>query len=101
MVGVVTCSIVVADRGSGINRCDLAAGRSSDEARGLISISEDSLPQATPGAGLRSVISIEATNAESIRWYAREILGLDRDHPAWHDMERQIATSDARERMAR
>jgi hypothetical protein len=40
---------------------------------------------------MRAIISIEADNAASIRWYAREVLGLDRHDPAWHDMERQLA----------
>jgi hypothetical protein len=39
---------------------------------------------------MRAVISIEADNADSIRWYVREILGLGEGNPAWLDMERQL-----------
>jgi hypothetical protein len=37
------------------------------------------------------VISIEADNIASIRWYAREVLRLTEGHPTWLDMERQLA----------
>ncbi|MGH9289428.1 MAG: hypothetical protein ACRD0V_14255 [Acidimicrobiales bacterium] len=56
----------------------------------MISISEESWPQAAGSTGMRAIISIEADNADSIRWYAREILGLRQGHPAWLDMERQL-----------
>ena len=88
---VVSCSIVIADVGWGdVNRADLATHRDAPAARGLISISEESWPQASGSPSLRAVISIQATNAASVRWYARDVLGLDERHPAWIDMERQL-----------
>jgi hypothetical protein len=91
VAGVVTCSIVVPDPTPGVDRTDLAAARETPQARGLISISEDSWPLADGSSGMQALVSIEATNAESIRWYASEILGIDETHPAWEDLERQIA----------
>jgi len=37
------------------------------------------------------VVSIEADNADSIRWYAYEILRLREGQSAWRDMERQLS----------
>ena len=99
VTGVLMCSIVVDESVADIDRTDLASGRNTPEARGLISITEDSRRQTGESLSVEAVISIEATNAESIRWYAHEILGLDKRHPSWDDMERQIAASDAQLRM--
>ena len=43
---------------------------------------------------MRAVISIEADNADSIRWYVREIHGLREGHPVWLDVERQLRAAD-------
>jgi hypothetical protein len=99
VAGVVTCSIVVAEWSADVDRSDLAARRDAPEARGLISINEDSWPQRDGSSEMRAVISIEATNATSVRWYAHEVLGLEESDPSWDDMERQIAASDAHRRM--
>jgi hypothetical protein len=60
MSGVVACSIVIAERAAGVDRTDLASGRDAPEARGLISIHEDSWPQTRGSSELRAVVSIEA-----------------------------------------
>ena len=99
VAGVVTCSIVISESGADVDRTDLASGRNAPEARGLISISEDTRPQMSGSPERQAVISIEATNGDSIRWYAQEVLGLHHDHPSWDDMERQLANSDAHRRM--
>lgn len=39
---------------------------------------------------MRAVVSVEADNPDSVRWYAHEVLRLREDHPAWKDMERQL-----------
>lgn len=91
VAGVITCSIVIAEWAGTADRTDLSSGRDAPEARGLISIREESWPQAAGSSELRAVISIEATNGESIRWYARRVLRLDQASASWHDMERQIA----------
>lgn len=98
VAGVVRCSIVIAERSPDDNLVDLAARRDAPEARGLISISEESWPQAAGTSAMRSVISIEADNADSVRWYVRDVLGLDAGHPTWLDMERQLRATDERER---
>ena len=54
-------------------------------------MSEESWPQVAGSTVMRAIVSIEATNAESIRWYAREVLRLRVSDPAWSDMERQLA----------
>jgi hypothetical protein len=99
VAGIVTCSIVIAEWAGNADRTDLTSGRDAPEARGLISIREESWPQTAGSSELRAVISIEATNGESIRWYARKILRLDRASASWDDMERQIAASDAHRRI--
>ena len=91
--GVISCSIVIAERWPDVNLADLAMRRAAPEARGLISISEESWPQAAGSTARRAVISIEADNPESMRWYAHEILELDPGHPTWLDMERQLTAS--------
>lgn len=91
MAGVVTCSIVIANRWRDVDLTDLAARGDAPEARGLISIGEESWPQAAGSTTMRAIVSIEADNADSIRWYASEVLRLDPDQPAWLDMERQLA----------
>jgi hypothetical protein len=60
----------------------------------LISVSKEAWPQAEGSMAMRAVISIEADNTTSIRWYAREVLRLHEDHPSWLDMERQVAGVD-------
>jgi hypothetical protein len=88
--GVVACSIVLADHWPDVDLTELAGRAGAPEARGLISISEESWPQPAGSTVMRAVISIEADNADSIRWYVREILGLGEGNPAWLDMERQL-----------
>jgi hypothetical protein len=88
---VLRCSIVIAEAWPKVNRVDLAARRDAPEADGLISVSEESWPQVAGSTAMRAIVSIEATNAESIRWYAREVLRLREIDPAWSDMERQLA----------
>jgi hypothetical protein len=88
---VVRCSIVIAEARPDVNRVDLAAHRDAPEAAGLISVSEESWPQTGGSAVMRAVVSIEATNAGSVRWYARDVLRLRSTDPAWLDMERQLA----------
>lgn len=94
MSGVVACSIVLVDRWSDVDLTELAGRAGAPEARGLISISEESWPQPAGSTVMRAVISIEADNADSIRWYVREILGLPEGHPAWLDVERQPRAGD-------
>jgi hypothetical protein len=94
MAGVVTCSIVLAERWPDANLTHIVTHQDAPEARGLISVSEESWPQATGAPALRAVITVEATNPDSIRWYARQVLDLAPDHPAWQDMERQLAPND-------
>jgi hypothetical protein len=93
MSGVLTCSIVIVDRWPDVDLTDLGGRAGAPEARGLISISEESWPQAAGSRAMRAIISIEADNPASIRWYARAILKLNEGHPAWLDMERQLATT--------
>ncbi len=90
---VVRCSIVLAEGWSDTNRADLPALEDAPEARSLISISEDSWPVAPDTRTLRTIISIEATSAASIRWYAQHVLGLDEEHPSWIEMERQLPSA--------
>lgn len=91
--GVLKCSIVIAELWPDANRAGLGRRRDAPAARGLISISKESWPQEEGSAAMRAVISIEA-DTTSIRWYAREVLLLDEDHPSWLDMERQIFSAD-------
>jgi hypothetical protein len=37
---------------------------------------------------------VEADNADSVRWYAHEILRLHEGQPSWQDMERQLHRYD-------
>ena len=90
VAGVVSCSIVIAHRRPDANWADLAGLRDAPEAHGLISVSEDAWPQATESADMRAVVSVEADNPDSVRWYAHEVLRLREGHPAWQDMERQL-----------
>jgi hypothetical protein len=90
MAGVVSCSIVIDHRRPDANWADLAGLRDAPEAHGLISVREDAWPQVTGSAEMRAVVSVEADNPDSVRWYAHEVLRLREDHPAWHDMERQL-----------
>jgi hypothetical protein len=76
MSGVVACSIVLVDRWSDVDLTELAGRAEAPEARGLISISEESWPQP---AGSTAV---------------REILGLREGHPGWLDVERQLRAAD-------
>ena len=39
---------------------------------------------------MRAVVSVEADNPDSVRWYAHEVLRLREGHPACQDMERQL-----------
>lgn len=94
MSGVVACSIVLVDRWSDVDLTELAGRAEAPEARGLISISEESWPQPAGSTAMRAVISIEADNADSIRWYVREILGVREGHPGWLDVERQLRAAD-------
>ena len=41
-----------------------------------------------------AVLSLEADNADSVRWYAHEVLRLREGQAAWRDMERQLGTTD-------
>jgi hypothetical protein len=93
MSGILTCSIVIVERWPDVDLTDLGGRAGVPEARGLISISEESWPQASDSRAMRAIISIEADNPASIRWYAREILKLNDGHPAWLDMERQLAAA--------
>lgn len=96
MSGVAACSIVLVDRWPDVDLTDLAGRAGAPEARGLISISEESWPQAAGSGAMRAIISIEADNPDSIRWYAREILRLHGGHPAWQDIERQLGAPGSR-----
>jgi hypothetical protein len=98
MSGVLTCSIVIADRWPDLDLSDLATRGGAPEARGLISINEESWPQAAGSTVMRAIISIEADNAASIRWYAGEVLRLSPRHAAWLEMERQLGAADRRAR---
>jgi len=89
---------VIAERWPDVNRADLRGRRNAPEARGLISISEESCPHAVDTRAMRSIISIEADNADSIRWYAHDVLGLDRHDTAWLEMERQLGAPNERTR---
>jgi hypothetical protein len=91
---VVTCSIVIANRCPDADLTKLAGRGEVPEARGLISIGEESWPHTAGASAMRAILSIEADNPDSVRWYAREVLRLDEDHPAWLDMERQLGASD-------
>jgi hypothetical protein len=93
--GVVTCSIVIANRWSDADLTDLAERVGAAEARGLISVGEESWPRADGERAMRAVVSIEADNPDSIRWYAREVLRLNEDDPSWLDMERQLRGADS------
>jgi hypothetical protein len=92
VAGVVSCSIVIAHRRPDANWADLAGLRDAPEAHDLISVRADAWPQATGSPDMRAVVSVEADNPDSVRWYAHEVLRLRRDHPAWQDMERQLVT---------
>ena len=96
MAGVVSCSIVIAHRHPDANLADLDRHRDAPEVHGLISVSEHAWPQAPRSSDIRSMVSVEADNPDSVRWYAREVLRLREDQPAWHDMERQLGSVDAR-----
>ena len=98
MAGVVTCSIVIAHRRPDVNWADLAGLRDAPEAHGLISVNEDAWPQTPGSADMRAVVSLEADNPDSVRWYAHEVLRLREDHPAWQDMERQLGKVNDRPR---
>src|SRR5262245_14754833 len=89
MAGVVSCSIVIAHGSPDVNWAELATRRDAPEVHGLISVSEESWPQAQGSGPMRAVVSIEADNADSIRWYAHEILRLREGQSAWRDMERR------------
>ena len=78
MVRVVTCSIVIAHRRPDTNWADLAGHRDAPEAHGLISVREDAWPQMTGSADMRAVVSVEADNPDSVRWYADEVPGSGR-----------------------
>ena len=94
MAGIVSCSIVIAHRRPDINWADLDTRRDAPEAHGLISISEESWPE-VPGSGSqRAVVSVEADNPDSVRWYAHEVLQLHEGHPSWQEMERQLSRAD-------
>ena len=86
MSGVAACSIVLVDRWPDVDLTDLAGRAGAPE----------SWPQAAGSGAMRAIISIEADNPDSIRWYAREILRLHRGHPAWQDIERQLGAPGAR-----
>jgi len=90
MAGIGSCSIVIAHRSPDVNRAELATRRDAPEVHGLISVSEESWPLAQGSGAMRAVVSIEADNADSIRWYAHEILRLREGQSAWPDMERQL-----------
>jgi hypothetical protein len=90
MAGIVTCSIVIAHHQPDTNWADLSGHRDAPQAHGLISVSEDAWPQMTGSTDMRAVVSVEADNPDSVRWYAHEVLRLREDHPAWKDMERQL-----------
>jgi hypothetical protein len=90
MAGIVSCSIVIAQPRPDANWADLAGLRDAPEAHGLISVREDAWPLAAGSADVRAVVSVEADNPASVVWYAREVLQLREDHPAWRDMERQL-----------
>lgn len=98
MSGVVACSVVIVDRWRDVDLTELAGRAGAPEARGLISISEESWPQAAGSRVMRALISIEADNPDSIRWYAREVLGLQEGHAAWLDLERQLGASSTHPR---
>ncbi len=91
MAGIVSCSIVVAHGSPDVNWAELATRRDAPEVHGLISVSEEASPLAQGSGPMRAVLSIEADNPDSIRWYAHEILRLREGETAWRDMERQLA----------
>jgi hypothetical protein len=93
MAGIVSCSIVIAHNRPDVNWADLDARRDAPEAHGLISVSEESWPHVRGSTAQRAVVSVEADNPDSVRWYAHEILHLREDHPSWRDMERQLGMS--------
>jgi hypothetical protein len=93
MSAVLTCSIVIVDRWPDVDLTDLGGRAGTHEARGLIGIARNPGPQAACSRAMRAIISIEADNPASIRWYAREIHKLNEGYPAWLDMERQLATT--------
>jgi len=90
MAGIVTCSIVIAHRRPDINWADLDTRRDAPEAHGLISIHEESWPDAPGSSSQRAVVSVEADNPDSVRWYAHEVLQLREGQPSWQEMERQL-----------
>jgi hypothetical protein len=94
MAGIVSCSIVIAHRRPDTNWADLDARREAPEAHGLISVSEESWPEVPGSSSRRAVVSVEANNTDSVRWYAHEILHLRQGHPSWQDMERQLGRYD-------
>jgi hypothetical protein len=90
----VRCSILIAERWPQRQPGHPGDKRDAGEARGLISIRRGVL---APGDDLDRHASgdlIEVDNTASIRWYAREVLGLDGHHHPWLDMEGQIAGAE-------
>ena len=94
MAGIVSCSIVIAHPRADINWADLDSRRGAPEARGLISVNEESWPELPGSSSRRAVVAVEADNTDSVRWYAHEILRLRDDQPSWQDMERQLDRYD-------
>ena len=90
MAGIVSCSIVIAHPQADINWADLDRRRAAPEAHGLISVNEDTWPEVPGSTARRAVVSVEADNPDSVRWYAHEILRLHEGQPSWQDMERQL-----------
>ncbi|MDQ6944795.1 MAG: hypothetical protein M3256_00690 [Actinomycetota bacterium] len=41
---------------------------------------------------IRIAVTVEARDAEGVRWFAREALLLTESHLSWGDMERQLAS---------
>jgi hypothetical protein len=94
MAGIVSCSIVIAHRRADINWADLEGRRDAPEAQGLISVNEESWPEVPGPQTRRAVLSVEADNADSVRWYAHGILRLHEGQPSWQDKERQLHRYD-------
>jgi hypothetical protein len=95
MAGIVSCSIVITHRRPDVNWADLETRREAPEAHGLISVSEESWPEVLGSPYQRAVVSVEADNTDSVRWYAHEVLHLHEGQPSWQDMERQLGRYDA------
>jgi hypothetical protein len=81
---------VIAHRRPDVNWADLDTRRDAPEAHGLISVSEESWPDVPGSTSRRAVVSVEADNPDSVRWFAHEILQLREGQPSWQDMERQL-----------